>query len=52
MGQIKVPAIAYYWKNLTIYNFPTFSSVMPRDRFQKILKALNVWRNSQQGEPV
>lgn len=52
MGQIKVPEISQYWKKSAIYNFPTFSSVMPRDRFQIILRALHFGRNPQPGDPV
>lgn len=49
MGIVKKPTIPSYWQNsnkLWLYNIPSFSKVMTRDRFQSILQCLHANNNT------
>ncbi|CAD1471630.1 unnamed protein product, partial [Heterotrigona itama] len=50
MGQVKAPDIFWYWKASRIYHFPTFSSLLHRDRFQDILRLFHIDRNFEQDD--
>ena len=47
MGLAKLPTIEYYWRK-GITHMPWFRSVMPRRRFQQILRFLHLADNSKQ----
>ena len=38
MGCVKLPTFEHYWSTNILYRFPMFSKVMPRNRFQLILR--------------
>ena len=41
MGLIKLPSIDLHWSKKLLYRIPVFGSVMPRNRFQAILRFLH-----------
>ncbi|XP_014271535.1 piggyBac transposable element-derived protein 4 [Halyomorpha halys] len=41
MGHVVLPSHYHYWRQIFPYNFPTFPSVMSRDRFLRILRCLH-----------
>ncbi|XP_046395730.1 piggyBac transposable element-derived protein 4-like [Ischnura elegans] len=51
MGLIRINKIQYYWRKDGLYEFPTFSKAMPRDRFMIILRCLHFGRNAPDGHP-
>ncbi|CAF4889029.1 unnamed protein product [Pieris macdunnoughi] len=38
MGLVKLPSIKDYWRNRKLYSIPLARTVMPRNRFELILK--------------
>lgn len=54
MGIISLPSLPLYWSSKWPFHFPTFSAIMPRNRFQLILKFLHFNDNEKhipRGEP-
>ena len=49
MGCVKLPTFEHYWSTNILYRFPTFSKVMPRNRFQLILQFLHFADNNTAG---
>ena len=51
MGIIKLPSLALYWqKQRWFFDIPSFSKVMPRDRFNQIWRYLHFCDESESGE--
>ena len=51
MGIIKLPSLALYWqKKRWFFDIPSFSKVMPRDRFNQIWRYLHFCDESKSGE--
>lgn len=44
-ANIRAPSFAHYWKKNDLYDFPSFSNAMPRDRFHNIMCALYFSKN-------
>ncbi|KAG8226097.1 hypothetical protein J437_LFUL006404 [Ladona fulva] len=51
MGNIKLNKLQDYWRKDGLYDQPTFSKVMPWDRFLFILRSIHFGRNAREGEP-
>ncbi|GFR83467.1 PiggyBac transposase Uribo1 [Elysia marginata] len=49
-GIVKMPSISHYWKKSILYKYPIANLVMPRNRFQLILKFIHFNDNSQMAE--
>ncbi|GFN95291.1 PiggyBac transposase uribo1 [Plakobranchus ocellatus] len=49
-GIVKMPLITHYWKKSILYLYPIASLVMPRNRFQLMLKFIRFNDNSQMPE--
>lgn len=46
-ANIRALSFAYYWKKNDLYDFPSFSNTMPRDRFHNIMCTLYFSKNSE-----
>lgn len=50
MGNIQLPSIEHYWKTNYLYNLTVFREHMPRNRFQLVLRMLNLNENPTNNE--
>lgn len=44
-ANIRTPSFTHYWKKNNLYDFPSFSNAMPRDRFHNIICTLYFSKN-------
>lgn len=52
MGIIKKPKIAMYWSKDPLYTTPIFAEIMPRNRYQLLLRFLHFADNSTSPDPT
>lgn len=49
-GHVSVSTISHYWQTNELYNFPTFTNAMSRDRFLLIFRSLHFAESMKNGD--